>query len=191
MRRDYRSRVIGLIIISSRGYLGGSPGVAETIVISQSLSVAMNIMVTGLILFQLGRNRSVVLDAYPNRRPSSAYSKVAAMVTESAAPLAIFGVCYAMVTAIAYYRRPVTLSQLGRLNALAEVSSCLLYSFSALSPQMIIFRVLNGQSWKNAHESSRFTEQLSTTFRFARPQSSTSIDGIEADSDYPDQLHTH
>ncbi|KAH6912335.1 hypothetical protein BKA70DRAFT_830541 [Coprinopsis sp. MPI-PUGE-AT-0042] len=177
------SRVIGLIIMTSKGWLTGGP-VAETNMISQSLSVSVNVMVTALILFQLGRTWSVVSKAYPNRRPPTAYSSAAAILTESAAPLTIFGICYVTVLAITYYRKPVILSQRGALNALSEVSLCLFYSFSALSPQMIIFRVLNGQSWKTANESTRLTEKLSTTLRFATPHS-TSTDDLEADSMQP------
>jgi hypothetical protein len=118
--------------MSSRGWPTEGP-VAETVMISHSLSVSMNVMVTGLILVQLFRAGSLVLGSYQTQRRPSTYSKVAAVVTESAAPLAIFGVCYITVVAITYYRKPVILSQRGTLNGLAEVSWSLFYSFSVSS----------------------------------------------------------
>jgi hypothetical protein len=51
----------------------------------------------------------------------------------------------------------------------------------ALSPQMIIFRVLNGKSWKNVSESNELTERFSKPLRFA-PPGSTSTDDIEEDA---------
>ncbi|KAH6904102.1 hypothetical protein BKA70DRAFT_1193824 [Coprinopsis sp. MPI-PUGE-AT-0042] len=143
---------------------------------AESLSVSVNVMVTGLIIYKLWGTWSAISKACPEFKRPRIYSNVTATLVESAAPIAVFGVCYIAVLGINYYQKPELLAQRGRLNALAEVSGCLFYSFSALSPQMIIFRVLNGKSWKNTHESEQITEKLSTSFRFVRPGSSSSDD---------------
>ncbi|KAH6912340.1 hypothetical protein BKA70DRAFT_1219467 [Coprinopsis sp. MPI-PUGE-AT-0042] len=142
---------------------------AEFSAISESLSVTFNVMVTGLILFELTSAYSFVSRAYPDRKRPSMYSTAAARVIESAAPLTFFGISYITMTAMTFYHRPEILPQRGTLFAIREVSATLYCSFSALSPQMIIFRVLNGQSWKNTHESRQVAEIHSQSLRFAIP----------------------
>ncbi|KAH6904103.1 hypothetical protein BKA70DRAFT_1298456 [Coprinopsis sp. MPI-PUGE-AT-0042] len=173
------SRIARMVMMSKTSYILEGPG-GVTAMIAESLSVFMKVMVTCLILFQLPRNRFMISRSCPIPKPSRTYSRVAAILVESAAPLALFGVCYVTVTVISYYRKPEVLAQRGTLNALNEVSGSLYFAFSGLSPQMIIFRVLNGQSWKNAHESNEMSEKLSTTLRFARP-GSTSTHNTEAE----------
>ncbi|KAH6912301.1 hypothetical protein BKA70DRAFT_1423009 [Coprinopsis sp. MPI-PUGE-AT-0042] len=147
-----------IIILPSLAYTG-------TI---KSLSVSMDVVVTGLILFQLSRTWSIVSKAYPNRQRPRMYSNVAALVIESAIPITIFGICYVTLTAIACYGKPeIVLAKRGTFNALTEASACLYNSFSALSPQMIIFRVLNGQLWKDSRESGELLETFSQPIRFA------------------------
>ncbi|KAH6912331.1 hypothetical protein BKA70DRAFT_1267246 [Coprinopsis sp. MPI-PUGE-AT-0042] len=173
------SRIVGLVnAVSTRRLLLEGPAAVASIT-AESLSVSMNITVTGLILFQLTRTPLMISRLCPNMKHSRTYSNVAAIVIESAAPLTIFGICYITVTAIAYYHNLEVLQERGIVFSLNEVSYALYASFSALSPQMIIFRVLNNQSWKNAHESNELSEKLSTTLRFARP-GSTSTDDVDS-----------
>ncbi|KAH6912329.1 hypothetical protein BKA70DRAFT_1267212 [Coprinopsis sp. MPI-PUGE-AT-0042] len=171
------SRLVDLIVVRMRKSLL-EVDIAGLTMTAECLSVSMNVMVTGLILFKLWRAWSAISKACPEFKRSRMYSNVAATLIESAAPLAISGICYVVVLGVNYYQKPEVLSQRGRINALAEVSAALFYSFSALSPQMIIFRVLNGQSWKNARESNAFAEKVSTTFRFETPRSQTSTNNV-------------
>ncbi|KAH6912352.1 hypothetical protein BKA70DRAFT_1535766 [Coprinopsis sp. MPI-PUGE-AT-0042] len=90
----------------------------QAMLVFVSLSVATNIMVTSLILFRLATTRRNMSKTFPDRKPPSMYSHVSAILVESAAPLAIAGVCFVIARA------------------------------HALSPQMIIFRVTMGRSWK-------------------------------------------
>ncbi|KAH6913692.1 hypothetical protein BKA70DRAFT_1263739 [Coprinopsis sp. MPI-PUGE-AT-0042] len=174
------ARMICLILMSTTKYLVEGPAALASIA-GESLSVSMKVMVTGLILFELTRTWLLISRSCPSLKRSPTYTNVAAIVIESAAPLAICGLCYIIVTALVNYHAPTVLAKKGTLNALSEVSSSLYVSFSALSPQMIIFRVLNGRSWKNARESNELTEKLSTTLRFATPHSNSTED-IDADS---------
>ncbi|KAH6912337.1 hypothetical protein BKA70DRAFT_1535717 [Coprinopsis sp. MPI-PUGE-AT-0042] len=153
------SRIVCLVMMSKRSYIVEGL-VAVVSMTAESLSVSTNVAVTGLIVFRLAGASRRASRLCPSMKRSGTYSNVAAMIIESAAPLAIFGICYIIVTAIAYYHYPETLSQQGRVNTLSEVSGSLYVAFSALSPQMIIYRVLNGQSWKNAHESNELTESF-------------------------------
>ncbi|KAH6912308.1 hypothetical protein BKA70DRAFT_1219440 [Coprinopsis sp. MPI-PUGE-AT-0042] len=166
-------------MIASRRLVTAGP-LAQAAIISGGLSVSMNVMVTGLILFQLWKTWSFMSKACLNQKRPSMYSNVAAMMIESAAPLAVFGVCWVTVTAISYHGKPERLFDRGVLNSLAEVSESLYNSFSALSPQMIIFRVLNGQSWRNAREGNEQTEKFSQPLRFVRdtPDSNSSDNSI-------------
>ncbi|KAH6912304.1 hypothetical protein BKA70DRAFT_1535664 [Coprinopsis sp. MPI-PUGE-AT-0042] len=165
------SRVVGLTFMGLKGNITEGP-YAETTMVSESLSVTMNVMATGLILFQLARTWSTVSKAYPIQSRPRMYSNVAGILIESAAPVSIFGICYVIVLAIDYYRKPEILLERGTLGSLAEVVSCLYYSMSALSPQMIIFRVMTGRSWKNGRESNELAASLSQPIRFAAPTTS-------------------
>ncbi|KAH6912336.1 hypothetical protein BKA70DRAFT_1535713 [Coprinopsis sp. MPI-PUGE-AT-0042] len=167
-------RIISLVVMTRTSFRPeGTAALAS--VVAESLSVFMKVMVTYLILFQLLRTWLIMSRTCPNLQRSRTYSRVAGILIESAAPLAVFGICFVTAIAINYYRKPQILARRGTLNALTEVSSSLYYSFS-----MIIYRVLNGQSWKNARESNELTEKLSTGFQFTRPCSS-STDEMEAE----------
>ncbi|KAH6912341.1 hypothetical protein BKA70DRAFT_1219468 [Coprinopsis sp. MPI-PUGE-AT-0042] len=167
------SRITNWIMQWSRRLLLEGP-LAVTSMTAQYLAVSVNVMATGLILFKLWRTWSAISKACPNLKRSRMYTQVAATVIESAAPFTIFGICYATTMAINYYHRPELLSQRGVLNCLVEASGSLFYSFS-----MIIYRVLNGQSWKNTREGADLTERLSMSLRFETPTSG-SISDIEA-----------
>ncbi|KAH6912338.1 hypothetical protein BKA70DRAFT_1219465 [Coprinopsis sp. MPI-PUGE-AT-0042] len=103
---------------------------AEFSAIAESLSVFVNVTVTGLILFELRTSCSAMYRAYPHRKRPSMYTTTAARMVESAAPLTFFGIIYVTVTALTYYRRPEIFGRRGTLNSISEVSASLYYSFS-------------------------------------------------------------
>ncbi|RXW18368.1 hypothetical protein EST38_g7496 [Candolleomyces aberdarensis] len=127
---------------------------------SQLLTVATNIIVTTLITVHLIRTRrtlskllcpsiraddprEVVLE-YRNAGENRMYTKVISILIESAFPLSLFGVAAAIFQQI-----PVPRNQ-ARAEAYLvwyHFIDGLFYSFCALSPHMIIFRVTIGRSW--------------------------------------------
>ncbi|KAH6911540.1 hypothetical protein BKA70DRAFT_1185223 [Coprinopsis sp. MPI-PUGE-AT-0042] len=144
----------------------------RAIIASASLGVATNIMVTSLILIRLAMTWFSIRKSLPDRKKSpQMYAGVAAILIESAAPLALFGICFITTTAINYLRPPTTISAAGRSTVLSAMFDWLYYLFCALSPQMIIFRVATGQSWKNSDESKDGTGTFSKPIEFARGQS--------------------
>ncbi|TFK18471.1 hypothetical protein FA15DRAFT_627866 [Coprinopsis marcescibilis] len=104
------------------------------------LVVSLNIMVTFLISFRLIRARRHLSTILPERN-LNIYGGAVAILIESAFPLSIFGVAFAINMIYTVYR-----TTLG-----AEMTQLMLgmlfYSFTAISPQMIIFRVTTGRSW--------------------------------------------
>ncbi|KAH6912302.1 hypothetical protein BKA70DRAFT_1535662 [Coprinopsis sp. MPI-PUGE-AT-0042] len=169
--------VVYMTMISSRKNMTNvEEPTAETAMTSAALSVAMNVMATGLILFKLATTWSAVSKACPNRKRSRMYSDVAAIIIESAAPLAVFGICDITATAVPYYQMPEKLLERGTIQALGEVTTSLYYSFSALSPQMIIFRVMTGRSWKDDREGNEIAATFSQPLRFAATESISTDD---------------
>ncbi|KAH6912346.1 hypothetical protein BKA70DRAFT_1267282 [Coprinopsis sp. MPI-PUGE-AT-0042] len=146
---------------------------ARTVVIAAvSLSVATNIVITLLILLRLAMTWFHTRRAFPDRNLPRMYINVAAILVESAAPLAIFGILQIVVGRLA---------QKGRINDAYAVSEWLYYGFCALSPQMIIYRVTSGHSWKNAAESASGVEVVSQPIHFAR--TATKSEGTESSND--------
>ncbi|KAH6908916.1 hypothetical protein BKA70DRAFT_1188727 [Coprinopsis sp. MPI-PUGE-AT-0042] len=139
--------------------------VAAALAVSTVLcSVGVSIMVTILIIGRLIHRRQGVLDLFPNRKPSRMYTSAVATLVEAAAPLAIFGIALAVITLVRYFT-VLSDKQRPHWRVAYDVFSLLYYSFSvsspvgsypsridlynqALSPQMIIFRVTSGKSWK-------------------------------------------
>jgi hypothetical protein len=101
--------ILQIIVQDSKQFL-------KTLIASSILHVSMNIMVTFLIVLQLTRARLAVSEAFPEQPPSRMYANVAAIIIESAAPLAFFGIGFIIVTAVAVYHTPKQLVQEGRLN---------------------------------------------------------------------------
>ncbi|KAH6912362.1 hypothetical protein BKA70DRAFT_1098364, partial [Coprinopsis sp. MPI-PUGE-AT-0042] len=141
-----------------------------------ALSVATNIMATCLILVPLARSWWAISKACPDRKASSMYSKVTAVIIESAAPLAACGVGLLVSRALwinlrgdfpAYIADRASLSQYAIHEAVMKTFSMLYVSFSALSPQMMIFRVTMGKSWKNAGDSEGGATAFSQPIHFA------------------------
>ncbi|KAH6911873.1 hypothetical protein BKA70DRAFT_1423620 [Coprinopsis sp. MPI-PUGE-AT-0042] len=118
----------------------------KMLVAGAALHVAMNIMITFLIVFRVMKARSRSVKAFPGQEPPRWYSDVTATVVESAAPLAIFGIVFitlsgTIVSESARQLEPGQLLRSGRLNIVTDVAGCFYDAFSILSPQMIIVRV--------------------------------------------------
>ncbi|KAH6884736.1 hypothetical protein BKA70DRAFT_1468175 [Coprinopsis sp. MPI-PUGE-AT-0042] len=156
-----------LYLLPQRTDIGVAIDALKASVASTALSVATNIMITLLILFKLVKARLNMSKALPDRKPPRLYSDVTSIIVESAAPLAVFGICSVIVTVIGL-RPPEKLLERGRIHALIEAFGSLYYGFSVLSPQMIIFRVTTGRSWKNAKDSEEGFATFSQPINFAR-----------------------
>jgi hypothetical protein len=115
------------------------------------LSVGTNIQVTALILFRLFKTRRSLAQILPGTELSQMYSETSAVLIESAAPLAVFGICAAaMVITRIHAEAPLPIQ--ARFVIADYTLSSVYYSFCALSPQLIIFRVTTGRTWKNAQD---------------------------------------
>lgn len=132
------------------------------------LSVGTNLQVTALILFRLFHTRRSLAQVLPGNQVSKMYSEATAVLIESAAPLALFGVCSAaMVITRLHASDYVSIPIQARFVVADFTLSSVYYAFCALSPQMIIFRVTTGRTWKNAQETKARTTP-SQPIEFAR-----------------------
>ncbi|KAJ2936310.1 hypothetical protein H1R20_g780, partial [Candolleomyces eurysporus] len=104
------------------------------------LSVAVNASITALISFRLLMARRYFSRVLPSGPQSTLdlklYRGVVAILVESAMPLSFSGIVFAAV-----YDPKNVEQQIVKTTFL-----CLYFSFSALAPQMIIFRVTTGRS---------------------------------------------
>ncbi|RXW21397.1 hypothetical protein EST38_g4457 [Candolleomyces aberdarensis] len=113
-------------------------------VASTLLTVSTNIIVTTLITIRLLRARRTLAKLLPSA-DVRVYTGVVAILIESAAPLAIFGV----ITAVMGVGR-VSSDLWGTSEGILvsnQLCDGLFYSFCGLSPHMIIFRVTTGRSF--------------------------------------------
>ncbi|KAF9524612.1 hypothetical protein CPB83DRAFT_860992 [Crepidotus variabilis] len=123
------------------------------------LTVLVNVFVTLLIAFRLLRLRNYLSKAfshsqsqsYPSSRTESNWSKgknwdpylgVIAIIVESAMPLSLIGIPLAALNFVDTLPASIASGVLNRLFT----------AFTALAPQMIIFRVTIGKSWVNRVE---------------------------------------
>ncbi|KAH6904086.1 hypothetical protein BKA70DRAFT_1154665 [Coprinopsis sp. MPI-PUGE-AT-0042] len=141
---------------------------AQATIATISLSVAMNIMVTLLILLRLMLTWLRASKAFPDRKSPCMYSNAAAILIEAAAPLSVFGICSIAMLALDKYYKPKGLVARGRMLLISNVFAFLYYSFCSLSPQLIIYRVATGRSWKDTAESEAGGENISQPIQFAR-----------------------
>ncbi|KAG2003795.1 hypothetical protein CC2G_004371 [Coprinopsis cinerea AmutBmut pab1-1] len=120
--------------------------IAQQITIAYtSLTVAMNVIATALIAYKIIRAQKAWAKAIPSRN-MSVYNSAARLVIESALPLTICGLFYLIFNAINWsYRTSEGVPSITYYTA-ASIFSSLYFSFAALSPQMIIFRVTTGRS---------------------------------------------
>ncbi|KAF6748200.1 hypothetical protein DFP72DRAFT_917207, partial [Ephemerocybe angulata] len=141
---------VGSLILGILGFvpilrdLATSDGNLTFVSIFVFLSVTTNILVTILIssrLVHARRRLSGMLG--DSNKTLGHFTGIVAILIESAVPLSVFGLGYAIVLAITKNGDPKLLQK----EVANYVFSVLYYSFAALSPQMIIFRVTTGRSW--------------------------------------------
>ncbi|KAH6907551.1 hypothetical protein BKA70DRAFT_358608 [Coprinopsis sp. MPI-PUGE-AT-0042] len=148
------------------------------------LNVAMNIMITFLIVFRVMRARFRTAKAFPHQKPPRWYSEVTAIIVESAAPLAIFGIIFMALrgTVLSESGRRLQSGQVlrrGRLNIVTGFSQCLYNAFCTLSPQMIIVRVTRGKAWDGrVMEGTDEDENLSQPIQFVHSAKETTDSNI-------------
>ncbi|RXW13393.1 hypothetical protein EST38_g12463 [Candolleomyces aberdarensis] len=109
---------------------------------STFLTVSTNIIVTSFITFRLLRVRRALAMVLQST-DAQVFTGVIAILIESAAPLTIFGI----IAAILQHLNGSQLHQSPGFLVCSYLFEGLFYSFCAISPQMIIFRVTTGRSF--------------------------------------------
>ncbi|KAJ2915228.1 hypothetical protein MD484_g5178, partial [Candolleomyces efflorescens] len=120
------------------------------------LSVAVNVLVTALITSRIVREQKRlgrVLDTHRVR----VYTDVVAILIESALPFTVLGIVAGVMHAVGYLNPDLS-------DALVEAW----FAFCALSPQLIIFRVMTGRAWSSGLEASSSDSALSRPIAFAK-----------------------
>ncbi|TFK30161.1 hypothetical protein FA15DRAFT_690795 [Coprinopsis marcescibilis] len=112
------------------------------------LSVATNVLITVLISTRLIRTQRRLARALPSQN-LQVYRGITNILIESALPLTVFGLCYAVVALMLI---TPGYSMQGMLNLLIANHAAVFpyHAFAALSPQMIIFSVTTGRSWEHS-----------------------------------------
>ncbi|KAJ3500144.1 hypothetical protein NMY22_g19360 [Coprinellus aureogranulatus] len=100
-----------------------------------------------MITIRLLKERRKLLEILPNcpQEMLTTYTGSIALIVESAAPLSVFGTAYAIVIITTLSTDRNVLEK----GVAMYIFSVLYFSFAALSPQMIVFRVVTGRSWIN------------------------------------------
>ncbi|KAJ7585130.1 hypothetical protein C8J56DRAFT_142781 [Mycena floridula] len=138
-----------------------------------SLTVALNTIVAGLIIFRIVQARRSNRKHFGDRTSSiDTYTSVIAILVESTLPFAILGLCFAVTFGMNW-----------------DVCAAFIYifgAFCALTPQFIIFRVASGNAWTRGIASD-ISARIST-FKGAHTESSTTyamstIIGVSSTSD--------
>ncbi|KAJ3512595.1 hypothetical protein NMY22_g15284 [Coprinellus aureogranulatus] len=118
-----------------------------------SFTVAFNILVTVLIAHRLIRSRQELKGVLPGR-DMRVYTGATAILIESALPLSLTGIGYAILAGLSIKGDGNPFVGMTFLN----LFNLLYTSFNQLSPTLIIFRVTTGRSW-----TSDFNETIMTT----------------------------
>ncbi|TFK20088.1 hypothetical protein FA15DRAFT_647503 [Coprinopsis marcescibilis] len=127
-----------------------------------AVSVSFNVATTVLIAFRLILSNNRFNAALPSRK-SNVLSNTVIVLVEAALPVTVFGLFYVAVTAPPPATTPVAFRPF-----LGLIFSSLYFSFMALSPQLIIFRVTTGRSWANAPGKNPNIENTTVPY-FSRP----------------------
>ncbi|KAJ7261160.1 hypothetical protein C8J57DRAFT_1337236 [Mycena rebaudengoi] len=120
-----------------------------------TLSVALNVTITGLISYRILRARSMLKRLQEGSGSLNVYVSVAAVLIESALPFSILGIIFAVTFGKNLDQAP------GFLFAWA--------TFATLSPQFIIFRVATGRAWTQEVASNMETSHDTNTLAFSHP----------------------
>ncbi|KAF5320268.1 hypothetical protein D9611_011271 [Ephemerocybe angulata] len=116
-------------------------------------SVATNLLVTVLISWRLIQARRQFSALGRDKKGLAGYTTVVAILVESAIPLAVFGIVYAVLLATIR----IDALDLLKKDATRLIMTVFYFGFAALSPQLIILRVMTGRSFVrnfNDHEHS-------------------------------------
>ncbi|KAH6912286.1 hypothetical protein BKA70DRAFT_1559723 [Coprinopsis sp. MPI-PUGE-AT-0042] len=159
-------------------------GFATAAIAASSLSVSTNVMVTLLILLRLKMTWAHTSEAFPDRKTPRMYLAVAGVLIEAATPLSALGICFIVTTALTAWYPPEEFLEEGRLLVRYEIFMWLYYASCYLSPQMIIYRVAAGRSWKDATDSQKGGANISQPIQFARG-AVREYEGGEMSSAYP------
>ncbi|TFK24340.1 hypothetical protein FA15DRAFT_592615, partial [Coprinopsis marcescibilis] len=146
------------------------------------LSAIMNITVTSLISFKLLQSRRRLGLVLP-KSSLQVYAGAVAMILESALPLSIFGTIYAFLILTSNIIRPGNSFPVGQVVGQC-VFGALFYGFSALAPQIIIFRVTAGRSWVRDPVAARNRDSdtnISRGLEFKKPDVSAIDRGSNSD----------
>ncbi|KAJ2915235.1 hypothetical protein MD484_g5177, partial [Candolleomyces efflorescens] len=119
------------------------------------LSVAVNIFVTTSISYNLINEQKRLARAL-SKESVRIYTGIVAILLESALPFSVLGIAAGVVKAVGH-----------EVSALNEAW----FAFCALSPQLIIFRVMTGRAWLTSLESSPTDAVLSQQIIFAKGSS--------------------
>ncbi|KAJ2923186.1 hypothetical protein H1R20_g13909, partial [Candolleomyces eurysporus] len=132
------------------------------------LSVAVNLLITASISYNLIKTQRRLASALGEHRVR-VYTDIVAILVESALPFSVQGIVAGVAKAIGY----------DGSDALNEAW----FAFCALSPQLIIFRVMTGRAWVTDLETSP-TNDLSQPIAFAKDSSEVQpkTSAIPADS---------
>ncbi|KAG2009462.1 hypothetical protein CC2G_012396 [Coprinopsis cinerea AmutBmut pab1-1] len=116
-----------------------------------ALTIILNILITSMIAYRLIRAQRTLSKVLP-RRNMKVYSAAAGILIESAFPLTFsgFGSTITEMLALAYVERQPW--WLRNMATAGSIPNGFYYTFVALSPQMIIFRVKTGRSWMRHEE---------------------------------------
>ncbi|KAF9479329.1 hypothetical protein BDN70DRAFT_906328 [Pholiota conissans] len=128
-----------------------------------ALSVSLNIIVTAMIIVRLLQARQQLKRSLPPEALQM-YTGVSAILIESALPFSILGIAFAITYGKNLDEGPAFLF--------------IWATFCALSPQFIIFRVINGRSWTKDIISEVTTKHASyydTPMQFRAGEGSTTI----------------
>ncbi|KAH6905661.1 hypothetical protein BKA70DRAFT_1430517 [Coprinopsis sp. MPI-PUGE-AT-0042] len=110
-------------------------------VISVALSVTTNVVITSLIIYKLLVARREAIKSQMYDSVPRFYRDMIVILVESAAPLALAGMCAVGISATRLANRSPDQS-MKDLYISAMVFDVLFFLFGALSPQMILFRTL-------------------------------------------------
>ncbi|EAU87219.1 hypothetical protein CC1G_10498 [Coprinopsis cinerea okayama7 len=150
------------------------------------LTVALNVANTSLIAYRLLHSYRHISSALPGRSMKP-YERALSILIESAVPLTITGLGYAINEAVRLTIVPASAGSttgrqteiLTKIVGVASVFSPLYTAFAALSPQMIIFRVTTGRSWMRHEETTAPIQSTPEGLRFDKGSSASYLDEEE------------
>ncbi|KAH6908852.1 hypothetical protein BKA70DRAFT_1222432 [Coprinopsis sp. MPI-PUGE-AT-0042] len=158
----------------------GLPLVIKLLTAYYISSISVNVIATTLICFRLlsfKRKMEKTLGAY-RLTSEIPYLRIASILIESALPFTIFGVACAVSSALFENLEIST-----QTHAIYHITWPLWVVSSALAPQLIIARVLNGRSW--AHDPTHRLDEMVMTLEFAAAPNPNQTNSGEAESVKP------